>query len=164
MTFLVCKGSTLRRFVGLGGLMAVVIAAGFTFAGDQAGAKSKAEPESAATPPALYAVRMHADWCAACGKLDPAYSKLIRESGELPVLFVTLDMTDQITRRQAAYLASSLGLGQLWAKQRNKVGNIVFVDAADKGTVSSVPASGDVKVLRAALRQAVNSVATSEAG
>lgn len=151
-----------RRFVtgtiGLAGALAVVgvivaaIAVPTVLADGKSGAVTAAAPTDA---PKLLAVRFHADWCAKCSQLAPNYSKLVANSRDVPVLFVTLDMTNEVTRRQSQYLAGMLGIGQLSKEQGNRVGVIMLVDATDKMVLSTVGVDGELAQIEKMIRKVV---------
>lgn len=121
-----------------------------------AGGGESKRMERQAQSPQLIAVRFHADWCAVCKQLVPNYAKLISDSRNLPVLFVTLDMTNEITRRQSEYLASSLGIADLWAEQGNRVGVIKLLDAASKDVLASISAGDDLQRIESVIRTAAS--------
>ena len=63
---------------------------------------SHGEETSVTTKPAVYGVLMYADWCGSCKALDPKIRQA-REEAKLDiqdVLFVTLDLTDEIAKHQ----------------------------------------------------------------
>ena len=66
-----------------------------------------------------------------------------------------LDLTDEVTRRQAQYLAGVVGLDEVWVAQGNKVGSVVFVDAASKRILSQAPASNRIAALDRAIRESI---------
>ncbi len=84
--------------------------------------------------------------------MDKIYADLVRETRDLSMMFVTLDLTNDTTRRQAEYLAASLGLDKLWSAPGNRVGTIKIVHADTKAVVSTVGVSGDLPALAASLR------------
>jgi hypothetical protein len=63
-----------------------------------------------------------------------------------PVLFVTLDLTSEASRRQAALLAGALELDQAWARSRMQTGQAMLVCGRLKeviATLSSDDEPGD---------------------
>jgi len=62
--------------------------------------------------PSLVAVQIHADWCRRSPTVAPIFADLMTKYGNEPVLFVTLDITDDVRREQARLLASNLGVPQ----------------------------------------------------
>ena len=139
---------TLGAFMSVGGAIGVSLVA----AGDGESKRMERQAQS----PQLIAVRFHADWCAVCKPLVPNYAKLVADSQDLPVLFVTLDMTDEITRRQSEYLASSLGIADIWAEQGNRVGVIKLLDAGSKDVLASISASDDLQRIESVIRTATS--------
>jgi len=111
--------------------------------------------------PQVLAVRFHADWCGACKKLDGVFAELRRRTSDAPVLYLTLDFTDEVTRRQAEYLAGVVGLDQVWAAQGNKVGNVVFVDAVSKRVLSKTVATDSIAELEGAVRESIKTARSS---
>lgn len=116
----------------------------------QIGKRSKADA------PKYIAVRFHADWCATCNQLVPQYDKLLAATKDVPVLFVTLDMTSDVTRRQGEYLASTLGIDRVWAEQQNRVGVIKLIDAQDKRVVDTISIGSGHEKIEAAIRKAAS--------
>ena len=79
-----------------------------------------AKPKQKADRPAqprLIAVRYHADWCKPCSTLAPCFDKLKASVQDEAVLFVTLDFTDDRSRKQAEYLAAVLNLDEMITRQ-----------------------------------------------
>lgn len=104
--------------------------------------------------PKIIAARFHADWCGECSRFAPNFGKLVAGSSDAPILFVTFDMTNEVTRRQSEYLASLLGLGQVWSAQGNRVGVIQLLDADSKRILASVPVSDGLAKVRKAVKKA----------
>ena len=59
--------------------------------------------------PALYVVKVHADWCGSCTALVPILEEVHAGVADQPVLFVQLDVTDSTLTSQARLLAAALG-------------------------------------------------------
>ncbi len=79
----------------------------------------------------LVAVRLHADWCNRCPQIVPIFERVHREYGMKPVLLVTLDLTDDVHRRQAEQLADAIGI--MWVLDQGlKTGTIALVDREAK--------------------------------
>ena len=55
--------------------------------------------------PALYVVKVHADWCGSCTALVPILQEVQAGVADHPVLFVQLDVTDSTLTSQARLLA-----------------------------------------------------------
>ena len=142
------------------GLACLVVAAtvtGFAFAGDEGDRKQPTEQLAPVKLPDIIAVRVHADWCRTCQKLDPVFAKLKSRSKDKPVLFVTFDRSNKATSQQAEYLAGVLGLDTVWLKHGDKVGTIVLIDAKRKSFVASLSAKSTLETLEAAIHSALSS-------
>ncbi len=100
---------------------------------------------SAAGAPKLMAVQFHADWCGSCAKIEPQLEKA-RGKADLDnkdVLFVKLDLTNGMTRNQAALLASAIGLGDFYKENNGKTGFVLLVDAATGEHVGKITKEHD---------------------
>jgi thiol-disulfide isomerase/thioredoxin len=64
--------------------------------------------------PRLVAVKIHADWCARTPEVAPIFDDMTAEYGNQPILFVTLDITDETGRQQARYMAANLGISSVY--------------------------------------------------
>lgn len=75
-------------------------------------------PPDATGAARLLLMRVYADWCPRSPRLAPAYDKLVERYRDEPLLIVSFDVTDAGKRRQAGYMAHSLGvlklLGHKW--------------------------------------------------
>jgi thiol-disulfide isomerase/thioredoxin len=61
----------------------------------------------------LLLMRVYAEWCPRSPRLSPAYENLVEHYKNEPLLIVSFDVTDPARRRQAGYMAHSLGLLKL---------------------------------------------------
>ncbi len=146
-----------RVVVSICAMVLVVVSSGFVVS---AGRASAGEPAKSVVEPQLpnvIAIRVHADWCGACAKLDSVFPNIKKRSTELPVLFMTFDVTNDVTSRQAEYLAGVAGLDEIWQGLKKKVGSIVLIDTKSKRAVSTVAATDDLKSIEDAIRRAVES-------
>ncbi len=100
--------------------------------GEKKAQKEKAEKDKAerqiATPKVI-AVMFHSDRCASCKALDPRIQEAAEQLTDKPVLFVTLDLTSDKTRKQAELLAGALGLDDLWKANHTRTGFMKLADA-----------------------------------
>lgn len=91
-----------------------------------------AETEPAkATEADVVAALFYADWCGSCKTLEPKVDAA-RSGAELDterVLFVRLDLTDEVKSHQAGLLADSLGLGEHFDSNAGATGYLLLVDA-----------------------------------
>ncbi len=86
---------------------------------------------SVSAKPAVYGVLLYADWCGSCKALDPKIIKA-RKKANLDgqdILFVTLDLTDDTTKLQAAKMAAALGINEVYESNAGKTGFMLLIDA-----------------------------------
>ncbi len=88
-------------------------------------------------PPSLVAVQIHADWCSRSPAVAPIFADLLTQYGNEPVLFVTLDITDDVRRGQAELLAESLGIPQAF-DQPFESGMIKLIDRESNTLLASI--------------------------
>ncbi len=110
--------------------------------------------------PDLIVARFHADWCGACTQLAPKFDSLKRAAAEMPVLFVTLDLTTVESRRQAGLLAGALGLDMAWEKNGMKTGQAMIVCGRSKEVIATVSAAEDPSTSLEKLQQAATTART----
>ena len=103
--------------------------------------------------PCIIAVRVRHDMCPICKGLDPKFPAIIEKSKD-SVLFVTLDLTNETTQKQAALLVGALGLERVWTGDMSKMGSVTFLDGTSKAILSFVQ-TGDIGEITASLRRAV---------
>ncbi len=106
--------------------------------------------------PDIIAVRVRHDMCPLCKGLDPKFPEIIRNANDESVLFVTLDLTDETTQRQAALTVGALGIESVWTGDLSNLGSVTFVDGKSKRIISSVQ-TVDAKKIEDALRKVVDS-------
>ena len=114
-----------------------------------------AKPKQKADRPAqprLIAVRYHADWCKACCTLAPCFKKLQASVQDEAVLFVTLDFTDDKSKKQAEYLAAVLDLDEIWQSNGMKTGRVQLIDRAQKQVVETLLSTDNLKQMQAKLK------------
>ena len=135
------QSSDLRRRWPVPGVLAAAAAlVVLAFSGGYA-ARATASPtpgiEAAATTPSLVAVQIHADWCARSPVVAPIFADLLTQYGNEPVLFVTLDITDDVRRGQAELLAASLGIPQAFDKPFES-GMIKLIDRNNNALLAAI--------------------------
>ena len=97
----------------------------------------------------LVAVRLHADWCNRCPQIVPVFERVHREYGMKPVLLVTLDLTDDVHRRQAEQLADAIGI--MWVLDQGfNTGTIALVDREAKEILAVLTDPADWPLLASA--------------
>ena len=87
--------------------------------------------------PALYVVKVHADWCGSCKALVPVLEEVRASLADKPVLFLELDVTDAKRTSQARLLAAALGIEEP-LKANNKTGLVLLIDPAKKAVVETL--------------------------
>ncbi|NKB65765.1 MAG: hypothetical protein GKR89_01770 [Candidatus Latescibacteria bacterium] len=87
--------------------------------------------------PALYVVKVHADWCGSCKALVPVLQEVKTAVADQPALFVELDVTDEAHTAQSRLLAAALGIEE-HLKANNKTGIVLLIKAADKSLVETL--------------------------
>lgn len=87
--------------------------------------------------PALYVVKVHADWCGSCKALVPILKEVQAEVADRPVLFVELDVTDSALTAQARLLAAALDVEDHF-KANNKTGLVLLINARDHTLLETV--------------------------
>lgn len=139
-----------RSFVIIGlGCTAMVVASAVVAGVQNAQDRGAAMKISAVSrPPKIIAVRVHHGMCPYCKQLEPQYVELIRRAKDESVLFVTLDLSSETSRRQSALLAGALGLRRLWPRDLSTLGTVTFVDGKSKRVISSFRAI-DAETMRA---------------
>ena len=96
--------------------------------------------------PRFLAVSFHADWCASCQALSPKVDAA-RTKAKLDltdVLFVKLDLTNDKTSHQAALLARSLGIEELFHQNDGKTGYVDVVEATSGIIISKITKNNNV--------------------
>lgn len=91
-------------------------------------------PLMAGEKPEVIGVLFYADWCGSCKTLDPKIEAVKGEFAEDAILFTRVDMTDDYTQRQSAYLASLLDMDAVYEAHAPKTGFMLLLDG-DSGKV-----------------------------
>jgi thiol-disulfide isomerase/thioredoxin len=112
----------------------VVLALAFGYGGGVSRPNTQVMVE--ASTPSLVAVQIHADWCSRSPVVAPIFADLLTQYGNEPVLFVTLDITDDVRRGQAELLAESLGIPQ--AFDQPFIGMIKLIDRESNTLLASI--------------------------
>ncbi len=98
--------------VGLTAAVAILLLAVIVYL--RPGAPVPASDSAGALTPNLVAVVIQADWCARTPDVAPIFENMTAEYGNQPILFVTLDITDETGRQQARYMAANLGISSVY--------------------------------------------------
>ena len=116
-----------------------------------------------ATPTAkadVYGVLFYADWCGSCKALDPKINQA-REESKLDtqdVLFVTLDLTDDTTKYQAAMMASILGINDVYKNNAGKTGHMLLINAENGEKLSQLTNKLEVSEIATRIQDSIKSV------
>ena len=87
--------------------------------------------------PALYVVKVHADWCGSCKALVPVLEEVRESLADEPVLFLELDVTDEARTAQARLLTAALGIED-HLKANNKTGLVLLIDPGDNALLETL--------------------------
>ena len=74
-----------------------------------------------------YLIRIHADWCSTCKRLAPIWER-IRSSLDEKATIVSFDVTDRAAYEQSRDEAERLGIGDFFARYRNRTGAVAVLD------------------------------------
>jgi len=123
----------------------------------QPGSASKPSGQArAAEAPKVIAINFYADWCPGCKALKPKLEEAMKDAAGQPCLTVKLDQTDKDSK-QAEYMLSALGLGDLWKENAGKTGFVLLVDAKTHKVMNTITYKQDVKEIQSALMAALKS-------
>jgi len=106
--------------------------------------------EMAVTP---RVVKIHADWCGTCVKLNPTWEALEKEYGD-SVDFIIFDMTDVASKSKAQTLADELELAPILAKYGGGTGQIVILPAGSSEPTAVLKGQMDPGVYAGPIAQA----------
>ena len=87
--------------------------------------------------PALYVIKVHADWCGSCKALVPILKEVRAAVADQAVLFVELDVTDSTLTSQARLLAAALDVEDHF-KANNKTGLVLLINPQDHTLLETV--------------------------
>jgi|SRR3990172_9068865 len=73
-------------------------------------------------------VKIHAEWCGTCTKLEPTFEKLEREAGR-EVLIVILDVTDRAAFEKSREQADRLRIRDFFDANRSLTGTVGILDS-----------------------------------
>lgn len=138
--------------------MACLLGIAALLVGTTAFAEDKAPCGASLEPPAIVAVWFKADYCVRCQKLETNYAKLLKSTKDLDVLFVSADLTNEVTRKQSAMLMGALGLQKLVAETSPTVGQIILVDTRSKRIIQKISVAGEVETIQTAISTATQSI------
>ena len=101
-------------------------------------------------------VKIHADWCGTCVKLNPTWAELEAQWGGA-VQFVVLDVTSEETRAAAKEQAARLGLAEVYADHGKKSGTVAIIDGKTLRVLRVLVGETDASRYRGILEYALGS-------
>ena len=102
--------------------------------------------------PDLVAVNIRADWCRRSTEVAPIFTEFAEKHSNQPILFVTMDITDDASRNQADYLASTLGIDDVLDAPFAS-GMIKVFDRSQGRTVATLTGTEQVQAMEGLLAQ-----------
>lgn len=145
------KISMAIRFARRRGLRAALTAAiGLGLAGlAQAGDPVSAEDDSSKP----FVVKIHADWCGTCTKLNPTMAELRERQGD-KIRYVQLDVTDKEALARSTSEADRLGIREFFDEYKSKTGTVGVLNGASREPVTVLKGELDVAEYESALTKA----------
>jgi thiol-disulfide isomerase/thioredoxin len=99
-----------------------------------------------------FIVKIHADWCGTCTRLEPVWERLEAEYGGLARL-VVLDVTDRAAHERSRELATRLGLSGFFDAHKSKTGTVAVLDGRSGRPVQVFKGELDFAAYESALRE-----------
>jgi thiol-disulfide isomerase/thioredoxin len=112
---------------------------------------TRAEPAAEGSGPIL--VKIHADWCGTCRKLNPTWDELKARHGD-SLSYVIFDVTSRDTLVQSTAAAERLGILPVLNRYKARTGTIVIVDGRTKQVVEVLKGQTDPAAYEAAIERA----------
>ena len=142
------------------GLVLLVFSAGFavsqvTGALGGLGSSDNAEGIALVEHPDLVAVNIEADWCLRSPIIAPLFAELVHEYGDRPILFVTMDITDDQARQQSQYLASNLEISGVFDAPFES-GMIKLIDRSQGKILATLTSETQASMMEGLLAEALN--------
>jgi len=121
---------------------------------------SYGDESSTTAKPAVYGVLFYADWCGSCKALDPKVAEARKEAklDNQDILFVTLNMTDETTKHQAAMMAAALWISDLYESNAGKTGFMLLLNAETGEKLAQLTMKMAVDDIVTRIQDSVNSV------
>ena len=114
---------------------------------------------SADDPSRPFVVKIHADWCGTCVRLDPTIEAL-RESLGSRARIVVFDVTDKGTLARATTEADRLRLRAFFDQYKSKTGTVGVLHGATREPVSVFKGELDTAKYEAAVARAASGTAS----
>lgn len=98
-------------------------------------------------------VKIHADWCGKCAKIEPTWVRVEEELAD-DARIVVLDVTDRETTEAAAARAEELGLGDFFRAFRARTGTVAVFPPGATEPATVLVAETDFDAYRTAVADA----------
>jgi thiol-disulfide isomerase/thioredoxin len=128
--------------------LAILVAIGFAVG--PAGADHHEKSTMAHGKPMV--VKIHADWCGTCTRLETTFEQLEKQIGS-EARIVVLDVTDKAAVARSAAEADKLGIRDFFDSYKSKTGTVGVIDASGK-TVTVLKGEMDPSKYVAAVEKA----------
>lgn len=112
------------------------------------------EEETTAVLPRLVAVQIRADWCPRTPEVGSVFTELLASYGNEPVLFVTLDITDDILHEQGKRLSANLGISQAFDEPFES-GMIKLIDRQNDVLLATFTGGEKVEIFKIRIAEAI---------
>lgn len=100
-----------------------------------------------------FVVKIHADWCGTCQRLEPTLAALDEKMGPSARL-VVLDVTNRQTFAVAAAEAKRLGIERFFDQYKSRTGVVGVLDGSTRETLAVLSGELDVSVYEKVLTEA----------
>lgn len=102
-----------------------------------------AGPSDEVCPAKPFVVKIHADWCATCRRVDAVWTKLGTEMADR-VNIVEFDVSDRVAFEASRADADRLGLGEFFREYRSRTGTIAVLDCKSREPVAIMTGEVDL--------------------
>jgi thiol-disulfide isomerase/thioredoxin len=103
--------------------------------------------------PQLIVIKYDAEWCHACRELDKITPALHKQMADDPVLFLTLDITDEEAIKQSSLHAAALGIQEDYKKMEGRTGLINVLDAKTKKRLTQLNMTHTAEEMASMIRE-----------
>lgn len=104
--------------------------------------------------PEVYVIEIYADWCGNCKALAPSVANLKEQFSGKPVLFLSLDLTDEKRTEHTRMLAAALGIEQA-LKNHNRTGQLLVYKPSEKKVTAIITKKKSLAEMTAAIESAL---------
>ncbi len=135
---------TLLLFTGLFGFFSTTFAKAVEVAGEGS--------------PKLYVVKIHAKWCGSCKALKPKLAEVKKALHQKPVLFIKLDVSDEMHAEQSRLLAAGLGIEKQFKDKSGAAGTgaVLIIDPESREIVGELSNDNSVAEMIEAIEGKLN--------